>query len=230
MISNIKYVPTVNEKKRFITKTYMWMGFALIISTIAAFYTATSYPLLSFLFSNKALGLKILAITEVALVFILSLSIRSISVFNAKLIFIIYSTLNGITLSTIFLTFEITSIIFCFASASAMFIFMSIYGTVTKQDLSKAGYYLMMAVIGLVIASLINFLLRSSKLDWLMSIASVVIFTGLTAYDTQKLLRIAQRANDSNDYKKIAIIAALELYIDFINIFLSLLRLFGRKK
>ena len=111
-----------------------------------------------------------------------------------------------------------------------MFILMSIYGKATKQDLSKAGHYLLMALLGLIVVSLINWLLKSPMVDWLISMATVVIFTGLTAYDTQKILRTAQRANDSDAYRKIAIIGALELYLDFINIFLSLLRLFGKRK
>lgn len=223
------YRASADERQKFVTRTYMWMGLALIISALAAYYTATSQQMLNMLFANRAMGFKILAIGEIALVFILSMTLRNISVFGAGLMFIAYSVVNGITLSSIFLVFDISSIAFCFGGTALMFIAMSIYGKATKQDLSKAGYYLMMAVIGLVVVSLINWLLKSSTLDWLISIATVVVFTGLTAYDTQKILYTAQRANGSDAYKKIAIVAALELYLDFINIFLSLLRLFGKK-
>lgn len=223
------YRASADERQKFVTRTYMWMGLALIISALAAYYTATSQQMLNMLFANRAMGFKILAIGEIALVFILSMTLRNISVFGAGLMFIAYSVVNGITLSSIFLVFDISSIAFCFGGTALMFIAMSIYGKATKQDLSKAGYYLMMAVIGLVVVSLINWLLKSSTLDWLISIATVVVFTGLTAYDTQKILYSAQRANGSDAYKKIAIVAALELYLDFINIFLSLLRLFGKK-
>lgn len=223
------YRASADERQKFVTRTYMWMGLALIISALAAYYTATSQQMLNMLFANRAMGFKILAIGEIALVFILSMTLRNISVFGAGLMFIAYSVVNGITLSSIFLVFNISSIAFCFGGTALMFIAMSIYGKATKQDLSKAGYYLMMAVIGLVVVSLINWLLKSSTLDWLISIATVVVFTGLTAYDTQKILYTAQRANGSDAYKKIAIVAALELYLDFINIFLSLLRLFGKK-
>jgi len=106
---------------------------------------------------------------------------------------------------------------------------MSIYGTRTKNDLTSAGRYLMMAVFGLIIASIINMLFRSSGLDWLISIIAVVVFTGLTAYDTQKLIRIAQYNDGSENFQKVAIIGALQLYLDFINIFLHLLRLFGKR-
>ena len=223
------YRASADERQKFVTRTYMWMGLALIISALAAYYTATSQQMLNMLFANRAMGFKILAIGEIALVFILSMTVRNISVFGAGLMFIAYSVVNGITLSSIFLVFNISSIAFCFGGTALMFIAMSIYGKATKQDLSKAGYYLMMAVIGLVVVSLINWLLKSSTLDWLISIATVVVFTGLTAYDTQKILYTAQRANGADAYKKIAIVAALELYLDFINIFLSLLRLFGKK-
>ncbi|WP_407397304.1 Bax inhibitor-1 family protein [Treponema sp.] len=228
--SAINYRPAAEEKQRFITRTYMWMGLALLISAVAAFYTSTSEQLLTMLFSNKAFGFKVVAIVELALVFILSMTLRSISVFGAAVMFIAYSLINGITLSSIFLVFDIGSIAFCFGGAAAMFIVMSIYGKVTKQDLSKAGHYLLMAVLGLIVVSLINWLLKSPMLDRLISMVTVVVFTGLTAYDTQKILRTAQRANDSDAYKKLAIVGALELYLDFINIFLSLLRLFGKRK
>ncbi|MCQ2241864.1 Bax inhibitor-1/YccA family protein [Treponema sp.] len=228
--SSVNYRPTADEKQKFITRTYMWMGLALIISAVAAFYTSTNEQMIQMLFSNKAMGFKVLAIVELALVFILSMTLRSISVFGAALMFISYSIINGITLSAIFLVFDLGSIAFCFGGAAAMFIVMSIYGKATKQDLSKAGHYLLMALLGLIVVSLINWLMKSPMLDWLISMATVVIFTGLTAYDTQKILRTAQRANDSEAYKKIAIIGALELYLDFINIFLSLLRLFGKRR
>ena len=221
------YRPTVNEKKKFLAKTYMWMGVALLISAAAALFTASSEDMVRFLFGAGAKGFLIVALAEIALVFVLSMAIRTISVFMASLMFIAYSVLNGITLSSIFFVYSLGSIAMCFFAAAAMFIFMSIYAMITKQDLSKAGHYLMM---GVIIASVVNMLLRSNSLSWLISIVTVVLFTGLTAYDTQKILRTAQRADSSDAYRKISIIGALELYLDFINIFLSLLRLFGKRK
>lgn len=235
MNSTALYRPSAEEKQKFVARTYMWMGLALIISAVAAFFTAGYFmQLLNSQQTHTARTLmtiiKVCGIAELALVFILSMTLRSISVFGAALMFIVYSLLNGITLSVIFLVFDLGSIAFCFGGAAAMFIAMSIYGKATKQDLSKAGHYLLMAVIGLIIVSLINWLMRSPMIDWLISIATVVIFTGLTAYDTQKVLRTAQRANGSDAYRKLAIVGALELYLDFINIFLSLLRLFGKRR
>ena len=111
-----------------------------------------------------------------------------------------------------------------------MFAGMSIYGAKTKQNLMSAGRYLMMALIGLVIASVVNLLLKSSVLEWIISLVSVGIFTGLTAYDTQKMFKIARNSDDSDIFKKASVMGALELYLDFINIFIKLLRLFGRRK
>ena len=165
----------------------------------------------------------------------LTSSIRKISVANAKLLFILYSALNGLTISTIFFTYTASSIAICFVSAAAMFFGMSLYGLKTKSDLTTAGRYLMMALLGIIIASLLNGILflfgaGSTMFDWLISVASVVVFTGLTAYDSQKIMRISSSADNSDSFKKIAIYGALELYLDFINIFLSLLRLFGNRK
>ena len=235
MNSTSVFKPSVTEKQKFMARTYMWMGFALILSSLAAFFTA---GYVSQLFESQQVQaantlfmiIKVCGIAELVLVFVLSLSLKKISYAGAAFMFIVYSMINGITLSSIFFLFDVTSIAFCFGGAAIMFIFMSIYGMVTKQSLAKAGHYLMMAVVGIIIVSLINFLMRSSTLDWLISIVTVVVFTGLTAYDSQKILITSQRANSSEAYKKISIIGALELYLDFINIFLSLLRLFGRKK
>ena len=181
------------------------------------------------------MGLLILCIAEIGLVVGLTSSIRKISVANAKLLFILYSALNGLTISTIFFTYTASSIAICFVSAAAMFFGMSLYGLKTKSDLTTAGRYLMMALLGIIIASLLNGILflfgaGSTMFDWLISVASVVVFTGLTAYDSQKIMRISSSADNSDSFKKIAIYGALELYLDFINIFLSLLRLFGNRK
>ena len=147
---------------------------------------------------------------------------------TASLVFIIYSILNGLSLSVIFLVYTSTSIFRVFAITAGMFACMSIYGRVTKTDLRSAGRYLMMALFGIVIASVVNLFFRSTGLDWLISLVTVGVFTGLTAYDTQKLYAIAERADGSEVFARAAIIGALELYLDFINIFLALLRLFGK--
>ena len=191
-----------NEKitQRFVTAVYGWMVAALAISGIAAFAVFNSRELFSFPVAAGA--------------------------------FIVYSIVNGLTLSSILFIYTHTSVVRIFAVTALMFGAMSVYGATTKSNLQSAGRYLMMAVIGLVIASLVNifFFLHSSSFDWLISFVAVGVFTGLTAYDSQKISQIARYAQDNEAYKKVAIIGALELYLDFINIFLALLRLFGKRR
>ena len=220
-----------NEKisQRFITAVYGWMVAALAISGIAAFAVFNSETLLYFIFGNRFTFLGLI-IAEFALVIILSAGIRRMSFPAAAASFVIYSIVNGLTLSAVLFVYTSTSVVRIFVITALMFGAMSVYGATTKSSLQSAGKYLMMAVIGLVIASLVNIFMRSSSLDWLISFVTVGVFTGLTAYDTQKITQAARYAQDNDDFKKIAIIGALELYLDFVNIFLALLRLFGKRR
>lgn len=215
--------------RKFMTKVYGWMTAALIITAVSAWLPMIFEPFNRLIFGNPYMFF-VLIIAELALVFILSRSIHKLAPLTATLFFILYSVINGLTLSTIFITYKISSIYLVFFITAGMFFGMTIYGIFTKRDLSSAGRYLMMGLIGIIIASLVNFFLRSQPLDWLISVIGVGIFVGLTAYDTQKILKTAQFSDDSDTYKKIAIIGALELYLDFINLFLKLLRLFGKRK
>ncbi|MBQ9207697.1 MAG: Bax inhibitor-1/YccA family protein [Treponema sp.] len=232
-----------SEKARFVTKTYAWMGVALLLSAVSAFFTAISIfdgnelsPFGMFLFGHNMLGFWIFAIAEIALVWGLSAAIRKISLQTAILGFLAYSVINGITLSSIFIVYQIESIVIAFFGTAAMFFVMAFYGATTKKNLATAGRYLMMALIGVIIVSLLEFVmarffhLNTTILDFLVSIAMVVIFTGLTAYDSQKIMKIASHSNGSEDYQKVSLMAALELYLDFINLFLTLLRFFGKRK
>ncbi len=220
-----------NEKisQRFITAVYGWMVAALAISGIAAFAVFNSETLLYFIFGSRFTFLGLI-IAELALVFILSAGIRRMSFPVAAASFVIYSIVNGLTLSSVLFVYTGTSIVRIFVITALMFGAMSVYGATTKSSLQSAGKYLMMALIGLIIASMVNWFMRSSSLDWLISFVTVGVFTGLTAYDTQKITTAARYAQDNDDFKKIAIIGALELYLDFINIFLALLRLFGKRR
>lgn len=220
-----------NEKisQRFITAVYGWMVAALAISGIAAFAVFNSETLLYFIFGSRFTFLGLI-IAELALVFILSAGIRRMSFPVAAASFVIYSIINGLTLSSVLFVYTGTSIVRIFVITALMFGAMSVYGATTKSSLQSAGKYLMMALIGLIIASMVNWFMRSSSLDWLISFVTVGVFTGLTAYDTQKITTAARYAQDNDDFKKIAIIGALELYLDFINIFLALLRLFGKRR
>ena len=160
----------------------------------------------------------------------LTASIHKISSGAAFFAFILYSVLNAVTLSSIFLVYKIESIFIVFFISAGMFAAMAVYGTVTKSSLSSFGKYFAMALVGIIIASLVNFLLRSPMLDWFLSIITVVIFTGLTAYDAQKMLAVSGNASDDEMFRKASVIGALDLYLDFINIFLAMLRLFGRRR
>ncbi len=220
---------SIETRQKFMAGVYGWMVAALAISGVAAFFTANSVTLLNLIFGNQ-FGYLVLVIAELGLVMYLVSQIRKLSVAQASFFFILYSVLNGVTLSSILLVYTGSSIAQVFLTTALMFGGMSLYGMKTKSDLMAAGRYLTMALIGLIIASVVNILLRSSGLDWIISIATVVIFTGLTAYDTQKLMKISVHADGSENFQKVAIIGALELYLDFINIFLALLRLFGNRR
>ena len=232
-----------SEKSKFVTKTYAWMGLALLVSAFTAYYTSikvfdgnelSAFGL--FLYGNKMMGFFILAIAEIALVWGLSAVIRKISLQMAIIGFVAYSLLNGITLSSIFIVYQIESIAVAFLGTSAMFFTMAFYGATTKKNLATMGRYLMMALIGTIIVSLLEFVmyrffhLNTSILDFIIAIATVIIFTGLTAFDSQKIMKVAQHSNGSEDYQKVSLMAALELYLDFINLFLALLRIFGKRK
>lgn len=220
-----------NEKitQRFITAVYGWMVAALAISGIAAFAVFNSETLLYFIFGSRFTFMGLI-IAELALVFILSAGIRKMSFTAAAVSFVIYSIINGLTLSSVLFIYTGTSIVRIFVITALMFGAMSVYGAMTKNNLQSAGKYLMMALIGLIIASIINRFMHSSSFDWLISFVAVGVFTGLTAYDTQKITEAARYAQNNEDYKKVAIIGALELYLDFVNIFLALLRLFGKRR
>lgn len=218
------------EARRFITRVYGWMAVALIVSGFSAFFAAVSPAAQSLIWGGKHIGFYVLVAVEILLVIVISASITKIPVGLAGFIFILYSIVNGLTISAIFLVFEIHSIGIVFLISAAMFFAMSLYGRFTKQDLNSAGRYLMMAVFGLVIAALVNLLLKSDVLQWIISLVTLVVFIGLTAYDTNKIVKASELADGSDTFKKAAIYGALELYLDFLNIFLSLLNLFGKKR
>ena len=232
-----------SEKSKFITKTYLWMGMALLISALSAFITSnaifkgdelTDFGL--FLYGNKMMGFWIFAVAEIVLVWGLSATIRKISLATATIGFLAYSILNGVTLSSIFIVYQIESIAIAFIATSVMFFAMAFYGITTKKNLATMGKYLMMALIGIIVVSLMEFLmyavfkLDTSILDFFIAIATVVVFTGLTAYDSQKVMKVGEHSDGSEDYQKVSLMAALSLYLDFINMFLAILRIFGRRK
>lgn len=219
---------TEDERKKFMSGVYTWMTLALALSGLTAFGVASSPAILQLIFGNELVFFGLI-IAELVLVMFFSFRVHKMSVTAASLVYIVYSILNGITLASIFIVYTKTSIFSVFLISAGMFAAMSIYGRVTKQDLRSAGRYLTMALFGVIIASVVNIFLKSSSLDWLLSLVTVGIFVGLTAYDTQKAYAIAERSDGSDMFAKASVVMALELYLDFINIFLSLLRLFGKK-
>ena len=209
-------------------KVYLWMAFALVITGLAAFYVAQSGFVFT-LFNNSAL-LWGLIIAELALVFGLSAAINKLSLPVATLMFVVYSVINGVTLSSIFIIYKISSIATVFFITAGTFGAMALYGYPTKRDLSSIGKYLFMALIGLIIATVVNIFMKSSGLDMIISYAGVLIFVGLTAYDTQKIKEMCQSLDYVDEStQKLALLGALSLYLDFINLFIYLLRIFGKR-
>ncbi len=228
---SLRVTPAEQElvKQKFLSSVYAWMAFALAITGVVAYFTSTSLTLLRIIFASRYTYLALI-IGELVLVGFLSARIRTMAVKTAMLMFIVYAIVNGLTMSAIFIVYTQSSIAHVFGIAALMFGAMSLFGVVTKKNLAPMGRYLFMGLIGLIIASLVNLFLQSSQMSWIISIVTVVLFTALTAYDTQKILKLSNIAESNDTYKKVAIIGALHLYLDFINIFLGLLRLFGSRR
>ncbi|MDQ2863663.1 MAG: Bax inhibitor-1/YccA family protein [Bacteroidota bacterium] len=236
--SNISYAP-IGEKtntRSFIANVFLLMFIALGVSALFAWQFSVNENLLSYLMSPTGLtGLgKITLFAPLGFVLLMSFGFRRLSAPVLMALFMAYAIINGITFSFILLAYTPGSVLGCFLSASAMFGVMAFMGYTTNQDLTKFGKILMMGVIGVLIAMVINFFLHSSGLDYLISIIGVMVFVGLTAYDVQKLKRIGEGIEfgdvSAADSKKVSILGALTLYLDFINIFLFLLRLFGDRR
>jgi len=211
-------------------KVYAWMSAALAVSAATAFSIFANPAWFKFFLGNKIVFWSVI-IAEFALVILLSAMIQRMNFFTAALSFITYAFLSGVTLSVIFAVYNLGSITTVFAVTMCMFAAMAIFGYYTKSDLTSFGKILIMLLIGLVISSLINFFLQNAFMDYIMSIIGVFVFTGLTAYDVQKIKTIASHMIYSGEsVQKIAIIGALTLYLDFVNLFLYLLRLFGKRR
>jgi len=210
---------------------YVWMTLALVITGFVSMYVAQSYQLVSFIFGNR-LALWGMLIAELAVVFYLSARINSISFTKATVMFIIYSILNGATLASIFLVYTMNSIASTFFVAAGTFGVMALYGYVTKSDLTRIGNICLMALIGLIIATLVSMFWQNSMLQMIITYVGVILFVGLTAYDSQKIKRLltADGIEVTEETQKIALLGALTLYLDFINLFLYLLRLLGDRK
>jgi hypothetical protein len=238
-ITNISYVPTgeASRSRSFIANVFLLMFLALGVSALFAWQFSVNEQLMAYLVSPTGLtGLgKITLFAPLGFVLVMSFAYQRLSSTALMLLFMAYATINGISFSFILMAFTPGSVLGCFLSASAMFGVMAVMGYTTNQDLTKFGRILMMGVIGVLIAMVINYFLHSSQLDYIISIIGVMVFTALTAYDVQKLKRIGEGVEyqggvAANDVKKMSILGALTLYLDFINIFLFLLRMFGNRR
>ena len=211
-------------------KVFVWMTLALAITGLTAYGVATSPALLSLIFSSKVTFFGLI-IAEFALVFAISGAINRLSLSTATLLFILYSVVNGATMSTIFFAFSVATIGKVFFITAGTFGAMALVGYTTKTDLTSMGKLLFMALLGIIIASVVNMFVGSSGLDLILSYVGVLVFVGLTAYDTQKIKQMCQAAPDAGESaQKLALIGALSLYLDFINLFLYLLRIFGNNR
>lgn len=234
-IDKIEYATVVGENK-LLRASFSWMALAMLLTALSALLFAHVPQLTSLLLEPTETGFKptILAyiVMFAPLIFVLAINFGLNRMSYPALIglFVAYSIVNGISFSFIFFIYNIGSITTVFLSTTALFAVMAIAGYTTKTDLTKLGSILMIGVIGIVIASLINMFMGSARMDYMISILGVIIFTGLTAYDVQKIKNLGQQMGDSAMTSKLGIIGALSLYLDFINLFLFLLRLFGGRK
>lgn len=212
-------------------KVYLWMFAGLLLTTVVAFITSTNETILSFVFGTPFVMLGLFAV-EIALVIAISAAIMKLSPAKALALFFLYAALNGVTMAVIFLAYTGGTVIMAFGTTATLFGIMSIVGYTTKSDLTKWGPILLMGLVGLIIASVANMFLASSTLDWIITYAGILLFLALIVYDTKYIKTMtAQLAavGDSQMVSRIGVLGALKLYLDFINLFLFILRLFGRK-
>ncbi|RJR40755.1 MAG: Bax inhibitor-1/YccA family protein [Desulfobacteraceae bacterium] len=216
----------------FVRSVYNWMCVGLALTGVVSYYVSTSEGMMNLIFGSRILFFGLILV-QLAMVFSLSGLINRMSGSTATALFVLYSALNGVTLSFIFLVYARASIVSTFFVCSAVFLACSIYGWSTKRDLTSLGGFLMMGLIGMIIASVVNIFIASSMVSAVVTYIGVIVFVGLTAYDTQKLKNMAltQPAGlDGGVVRKGAILGALALYLDFINLFLLLLRIFGQSR
>ncbi|MBI4643183.1 MAG: Bax inhibitor-1/YccA family protein [Deltaproteobacteria bacterium] len=214
----------------FIRRVYNWMGLGLGATALVALYTAGNPQLLNLIFGNTLVFFGLI-IAELGLVFWLSAAINRLSYSTASMMFFLYSALNGLTLSVIFLAYTSTSIASTFGVTAGTFGVTSLYGYTTKRDLSSWGSFLFMGLIGIILASVVNIFLRSPMVYWVVTYAGILVFVGLAAYDTKKLKEMALAGfADAETEGKSAVMGALALYLDFINLFLMLLRILGSRR
>ena len=216
------------RQRSFLGQVYAWMTAGLLVTSAVAAYAASTPSVLNLLYGNP-FTIWVLFLAQIGLVIGLSVAIDRLTPGIATALFVAYAALNGLTLSAIFLVYTRTSISQAFLATAATFGVMSLYGATTKRDLSTVGNLLVMALIGFFIGSLVNLFWANSTFYWLLTYLGIAVFIGLTALDTQQIKRIGQQAQDDTTVQRLAIIGALKLYLDFINLFVLLLRIFGSR-
>lgn len=216
----------------FVRSVYNWMAIGLGLTGFIAYYVSTSNSFITYIRTNPIVLIGLI-IVELGLVFAISGMIQRISAGTATALFVVYSALNGVTLSFIFMVYTASSIFSTFFVCGGTFVACSIYGWTTKRDLTSFGGFLLMGLFGIIIATVVNMFVRSSGMSMIISYLGVLVFVGLTAYDTQKIKNMALTQPSGAEgavIRKGAILGALSLYLDFINLFLMLLRIFGQSR
>jgi len=227
---------TITVARTFMSQVFLWMAFAMVITAFTAYWFASSPELIGSLVNPVSGGLSglgwIVTLAPLGFVLLMSFGFQRLSPAVLTLLFLAFSVLMGMSLSFILLVYTAASVYKTFAIAAAMFGIMAVLGYTTKTDLTKFGSIMMMGLFGMMIAMLVNFFLKSPMMDYIISIVGVLVFTGLTAYDVQRLKRIGSGAGEygADNARKLSILGALTLYLDFINLFLFLLRFLGDRK
>lgn len=223
------------SSRKFLANVFLWMFLALGISSYFAYEFATNLDMQSYVFNpltHSLTGLGMLAVfSPLAFVLLISFGLNRLSFPVLAVLFIAYSAVTGISLSGILMAYTASSVLGVFLTAAGLFAIMAIAGYTTSTDLTRFGSLLYIALIGLIVSMVINYFMHSEQFDYILSFFAVAIFTGLTAYDVQKLKRIGAGIDQGDaSSKKLALIGALSLYLDFVNLFIYLLRIFGRRK
>lgn len=234
-IQDVEFVQSGSNVRRFMASVFIWMFVALGISAATAFFFASSPQLISYLVNFETGRMNMLGyaamFSPLAFVLIMSFGMNKLSFPALAGLFLLYSAIMGISFSFILLAYTASSVVGCFLTASAIFGIMGVAGYTTDMDLSKFGSILMMLLLGVIVATLINYFMHSERLDYIISYVGVAIFTGLVAYDVQRLKRIGQGVEYGDaSSKKLAVMGGLSLYLDFVNLFLFLLRIFGGRR
>lgn len=227
--SSYQQTGALTKVNAFIRSTYNWMAIGLGITALVAYFVANSPAALQLIYGNAVIRFAVM-LAPLGFVFFLGARIQKIQASTATALFVVFAVLMGMSLSSIFIIYTTASIASTFVVCSATFLACSIYGMVTKKDLTSMGGFMMMGLIGIIIASLVNLFVQSSGLAMIISYVGVLVFVGLTAYDTQKLKNMAVTLPDNATgamVRKGAIMGALSLYLDFINLFIMMLHIFG---